>query len=46
VLESTIRGPAFASLAEQWQGQLEIPDFPVAQRGGYSKPFPQHALLF
>jgi chromosome segregation ATPase len=46
VLESTISGPAFASLAEQWQGQLEIPEFPLAQQSGYAKPFPQHALLF
>jgi chromosome segregation ATPase len=45
-LESTIQGPAFASLAEQWQGPLEIPEFPLAQRSGYAKPFPQHALLF
>ena len=45
-LETTIRGPAFASLADQWQGQLEIPEFPLAQRDGYAKPFPQHALLF
>lgn len=45
-LESTISGPAFASLADQWQGQLEIPEFPLAQRAGYTKPFPQHALIF
>jgi chromosome segregation ATPase len=46
VLESTISGPAFTSLAEQLQGQLEIPEFPLAQPSGYAKPFPQHALLF
>jgi hypothetical protein len=45
-LETTIQGPAFAALAEQWQGPLEIPEFPLAQRAGYAKPFPQHALLF
>jgi chromosome segregation ATPase len=45
-LESTISGPAFASLADQWQGQLEIPEFPLAQHAGYAKPFPQHALIF
>jgi chromosome segregation ATPase len=45
-LETTIQGPAFAALADQWQGQLAIPEFPVAQRAGYAKPFPQHALLF
>jgi hypothetical protein len=45
-LESAIQGPALASLAEQWQGPLEIPEFPLAQRDGYAKPFPQHALLF
>lgn len=45
-LESTIGRPAFASLAGQWQGQLEIPEFPVAQQSGYAKPFPQQALLF
>ena len=45
-LEATIQGPALASLTEQWQGQLEIPEFPLAQRAGYAKPFPQHALLF
>ena len=45
-LESTISGPAFASLADQWQGQLEIPEFPLAQRAGYAKPFPQQALIF
>lgn len=45
-LEAAIRAPAFAALAEQWQGQLEIPEFPLAQRAGYTKPFPQHALLF
>ena len=45
-LESTISGPAFASLADQWQGQLEIPEFPLAQHAGYAKPFPQRALIF
>jgi chromosome segregation ATPase len=45
-LEETIQRPAFASLAEQWQGQLQIPEFPVAQRAGYAKPFPQQALIF
>jgi chromosome segregation ATPase len=45
-LEQTISGPAFVSLADQWQGQLEIPEFPLAQRAGYSKPFPRHALIF
>lgn len=45
-LEETMAGPAFASLAEHWRGQLEIPEFPLAQRGGYAKPFPKHALLF
>ena len=45
-LEETMGGPAFVSLTEQWRGQLEIPEFPVAQRGGYAKPFPEHALLF
>jgi chromosome segregation ATPase len=46
VLESTISGPAFTSLAEQLRGQLDIPEFPLAQQSGYAKPFPQHALLF
>ncbi|MFL5823575.1 MAG: hypothetical protein ACJ764_09055 [Solirubrobacteraceae bacterium] len=45
-LEAALRNPAFVSLAEHWQGQLEIPEFPVARRDGYAKPFPQHALLF
>jgi chromosome segregation ATPase len=45
-LESTISGPAFASLADHWQGQLEIPEFPLAQDAGYAKPFPQQALIF
>jgi chromosome segregation ATPase len=45
-LERMIRAPAFASLTEQWQGHLEIPEFPLAQRGGYAKPFPQQALIF
>jgi chromosome segregation ATPase len=45
-LEQAISGPAFASLADHWQGQLEIPEFPLAQHAGYSKPFPQHALIF
>jgi len=45
-LETTMDHPAFAALADQWRGQLEIPEFPVAQRGGYAKPFPQSALLF
>jgi hypothetical protein len=45
-LEETIGRPAFATLADQWRGQLEIPEFPVAERGGYVKPFPEHALLF
>ena len=45
-LEGTIRGPAFVALAEHWQGQLEIPEFPVAQHSEYTKPFPRHALLF
>ncbi|HZU61798.1 MAG TPA: hypothetical protein VE983_12585 [Solirubrobacteraceae bacterium] len=45
-LEETIGRPAFASLADQWRGQLEIPEFPLAERGAYVKPFPEHALLF
>lgn len=45
-LEETLGGPAFASLADHWRGQLEIPEFPVAERGAYVKPFPEHALLF
>ena len=45
-LEETIHRPAISSLAEQWQGQLEIPEFPVARRDGYAKPFPKHAVLF
>ncbi len=45
-LERAISGPAFDSLADHWQGQLEIPEFPLAQQAGYSKPFPQHALIF
>ena len=45
-LEETMGGAAFATLTDQWRGQLEIPEFPVAQRSGYAKPFPQHALLF
>jgi chromosome segregation ATPase len=45
-LEAAIRRPALVSLAEQWQGQLEIPEFPLAERSGYAKPFPQHALIF
>jgi hypothetical protein len=45
-LEAMLHRPAFVSLAEQWQGQLEIPEFPVAHPDGYAKPFPQQALLF
>ncbi len=45
-LESTISAPAFTSLAEHWRGQLEIPEFPLAEVAGYAKPFPKQALIF
>jgi chromosome segregation ATPase len=45
-LEQTIATPAVGALATQWQGGLEIPDFPVSERTGYVKPFPPKAILF
>lgn len=45
-VEAAIATPAVESLAGQWRGVLEIPDFPVQEREGYLKPFPRGALLF
>ena len=45
-LEETIETPALNPLARQWQGELEIPDFPVVEHQGYIKPFPPRAILF
>jgi chromosome segregation ATPase len=45
-LERAIARPALDELTEQWQGGLEIPDFPVIEQTGYIKPFPPKAILF
>ena len=45
-LEAVVRQPAVEALAGQWKGVLSIPDFPVHEREGYAKPFPQQALMF
>lgn len=45
-LEETIAAPALDQLTEQWQGGLQIPDFPVVEQTGYIKPFPPKAILF
>lgn len=45
-LEEAMADPAFAPAADHWRGQLEIPEFPVSQPDGYTKPFPQQALVF
>jgi len=45
-LGQAIETPAVTDLARQWQGGLEIPDFPVTEEQGYIKPFPPRAILF
>lgn len=45
-LEDTLSTPALSELADQWQGELEIPAFPVVEKEGYIKPFPPRAILF
>lgn len=45
-LEAAVAIPAVESLAGQWRGALEIPEFPVQELEGYLKPFPRGALLF
>jgi DNA repair exonuclease SbcCD ATPase subunit len=45
-LQSAVATPAVERLAEQWTGELEIPDFPVAEHEGYIKPFPRRAMVF
>jgi hypothetical protein len=45
-LEATVNAPALEELAGQWRGALGIPEFPLTEREGYTKPFPQRALLF
>jgi chromosome segregation ATPase len=45
-LEAAVATPAVESLAGQWQGRFEIPEFPVHEREGYLRPFPHRALLF
>jgi hypothetical protein len=45
-LESTVAAPPLEQLAAHLRGTLEIPEFPVREREGYAKPFPQRALLF
>lgn len=45
-LQAAVATPAVESLAGQWNGRLEIPEFPVHEREGYLKPFPHGALLF
>lgn len=45
-LGQAIETPAVTDLARQWQGALEIPDFPVTEEQGYIKPFPPRAILF
>jgi hypothetical protein len=45
-LEAAVATPAVESLAGQWQGRFEIPEFPVQEREGYLRPFPHRALLF
>lgn len=46
LLEETIETPALCPLARRWQGELEIPEFPVTEHQGYIKPFPPQAILF
>jgi chromosome segregation ATPase len=45
-LETAIAMPALEQLAGHWQGGLQIPEFPVAEREGYAKPFPHKAVVF
>jgi hypothetical protein len=45
-LEAAVAMPALEQLAGQWQGMLEIPEFPIREREGYARPFPQRAVVF
>lgn len=45
-LESAVGTPAFEPLAGHLDGTLRIPEFPVREREGYCKPFPQGAVVF
>jgi DNA repair exonuclease SbcCD ATPase subunit len=46
VLGRAVTAPAIEQLAGQWTGDLEIPEFPVRERDGYTRPFPARALTF
>ncbi len=45
-LEALAATPAVNQLAGDWCVDLGIPEFPVREREGYEKPFPQGALVF
>jgi chromosome segregation ATPase len=45
-LGATVATPAFEDLAGQWRGGLSVPEFPVREPEGYTRPFPEQALLF
>jgi chromosome segregation ATPase len=45
-LEAAVDSPALEELAARWKGALAIPEFPVREREGYAKPFPQSAVVF
>jgi|GEM_PF-3124046 len=45
-LAAAVSTPGVEELAAQWCGELEIPEFPVAEHEGYKKPFPARAMVF
>ena len=45
-LEAVVRAPALEKLTGQWEGVLQIPSFPIQEREGNVKPFPQRAVVF
>jgi hypothetical protein len=45
-LEEVLASAAIQELAGQLSGELGIPEFPVREREGYERPFPQGALVF
>jgi DNA repair exonuclease SbcCD ATPase subunit len=45
-LDEAAGTPALRELASSLHGALAIPEFPVREREGYAKPFPQSAVVF
>lgn len=45
-LAEAVAGPALEPVADRLPHELEVPEFPLAERDRYAKPFPEQALVF